>query len=75
MPGGVFGNALVLGEVSAALGAPMEPRLPPVGGAVLTAARRAGWDVGPAFVARLAVSLSQEADTFQQDAVNTDLNT
>ncbi|MEO8240871.1 MAG: BadF/BadG/BcrA/BcrD ATPase family protein [bacterium] len=55
--GGVFANGDVLGHVTAELGPPVAPRLPPVGGAVLAAARKAGWDTGPAFVATLVTTL------------------
>jgi hypothetical protein len=39
--------------------APTPPILPPVGGAVLVAARDAGWDTGGEFVATLARSLRE----------------
>ena len=59
--GGVLGNASLRNMVADALGVePVAPVLPPVGGAVLAAARAAGWDVGPGFVTNLAGSLGQE---------------
>ena len=58
--GGVLGNPVVRAGLEARLGlAPTPPMLPPVGGAVLVAARDAGWDTGAEFVATLARSLSE----------------
>jgi glucosamine kinase len=58
--GGVLGNPVVRGALEARLGLePVPPILPPVGGAVLVAARDAGWDTGAEFVATLARSLSE----------------
>ena len=58
--GGVLGNRAVRGLLEARLGvAPTPPILPPVGGAVLVAARDAGWDTGAEFVATLARSLRE----------------
>ncbi len=59
--GGVFRSACLLGEVTAAMGTqPLAPRLPPVGGAVLAAARRAGWRVDDRFITTLAGSLARK---------------
>ena len=59
--GGVFRSTHVRDAVTAAMGRPpLAPRLPPVGGAVLVAARRAGWQVDDRFIATLAVSLAQK---------------
>ena len=56
--GGVLGNPVVRGMIEARLGVePASPVLPPVGGAVLVAARDAGWDTGVEFQATLARSL------------------
>ena len=61
--GGVLGNASVRNMVADALGCePVAPVLPPVGGAVLAAARAAGWDVGDEFQGRLARSLRDAAE-------------
>jgi N-acetylglucosamine kinase len=58
--GGVLGNPVVRGALGERLGVePVPPILPPVGGAVLVAARDAGWDTGAEFVATLARSLSE----------------
>lgn len=58
--GGVFANEAILGGVTRRLGsAPVEPALPPIGGAVLRAARLGGWDTDAAFVRRLKSSLQQ----------------
>lgn len=56
--GGVFNAAAVLDRMTVRLGtSPSSPRLPPVGGAVLRAARLAGWAVDDAWVNRLGESL------------------
>jgi glucosamine kinase len=58
--GGVMGNAAVRGMIAARLGvAPVAPILPPVGGAVLVAARDAGWETGGEFQATLVRSLAE----------------
>ena len=60
--GGVLGNLTLRNMVAEALGAePTAPLLPPVGGAVLAAARAGGWDVGSEFVGQLAGSLRDAA--------------
>ena len=60
--GGVLGNLSLRNMVADALGVePVEPVLPPVGGAVLAAAKAAGWDVGTEFMGQLALSLQQAA--------------
>jgi glucosamine kinase len=54
---------LVRHTVAQATGrAPVPPILPPVGGAVLLAARAAGWDIGPGFISTLRATLS-DAET------------
>ncbi len=56
--GGVFNDATVTRTVAAQMGAlPVPARFPPVGGAVLVAARQAGWTVDDAFTHRLNLSL------------------
>lgn len=58
--GGVFRSNVVRGAVTDAMGRPpLAPRLPPVGGALLVAARRAGWLVDDRFIATLAASLAE----------------
>ncbi|MBS1165262.1 MAG: hypothetical protein H6R00_1287 [Proteobacteria bacterium] len=56
--GGVFNAAVVPDHMATRLGAlPSTPRLPPVGGAALRAARLAGWAVDDAWVDRLDAAL------------------
>lgn len=56
--GGVFNNPYILEGVKQRLdSAPIEPALPPIGGALLRAARLAGWETGAAFNQRLKTSL------------------
>lgn len=56
--GGVMADAVVLASLTQAMGCtPALPVLPPVGGALLLAARSAGWDTGPEFTARLKAAL------------------
>jgi N-acetylglucosamine kinase len=56
--GGVFTNAAILDGVCRRVGSlPVDPVLPPIGGAVLHAARLAGWPVNTAFIGRLKASL------------------
>lgn len=57
--GGLFGGAALRRHMRARLGAPRPPELPPVGGAILEAARRAGWTTDAAWRARLAASLAE----------------
>lgn len=60
--GGVFSDARLRRAVTAELGTqPVPPRLPPVGGAVLSAAKAAGWTVDETFIEKLARSLSSES--------------
>ena len=59
--GGVFASDHLRARVTAAMGAlPLAPRLPPVGGAVLAAARRVGWVTDAAFITTLAASLAEK---------------
>jgi N-acetylglucosamine kinase len=56
--GGVMANPTVLATVTAAMGSPpVPPVLPPVGGAVLAAAKAAGWATGSTFLHRLKQEL------------------
>jgi glucosamine kinase len=56
--GGVMADPTVRTTLTAAMGRPpMPPILPPVGGAVLAAAKAAGWDTGPTFLDRLRQGL------------------
>jgi N-acetylglucosamine kinase len=65
--GGVFGNAAILDGVKKRLGtAPVEPILPPIGGAVLHAARLAGWNTDAAFIGRLQASLQNSVQSKTQ---------
>jgi hypothetical protein len=41
---------------------PLPPRLPPIGGALLIAARRAGWAADGAWIDRLAAALASHPD-------------
>ncbi len=56
--GGVFTSAAVMRGMVAGLGPPAPPQLPPVGGAILEAARRSGWTTDAAWRNRLAAALS-----------------
>lgn len=56
--GGVMADPTVLATLTAAMGTPpMDPALPPVGGAVLAAAKAAGWTTGSTFLNRLKQEL------------------
>lgn len=56
--GGVFASPTFLAAVTENLGtAPVAPRLPPIGGALLRAAQRAGWPIDEAWIDRLATAL------------------
>lgn len=56
--GGVFNAAAILDQMTVRLGtSPSSPRLPPVGGAALRAARLAGWAVNDAWIDRLGTAL------------------
>ena len=58
--GGVFQNEYLRDRVASRLaGPPIPPRLPPLGGGLLLAARAAGWPIDSAFLSRLATSLRQ----------------
>lgn len=58
--GGVTSNRQVLARIAERVGCDPQPcRLPPVGGALLRAARLAGWQVDEAWVDRVALTLPQ----------------
>jgi glucosamine kinase len=58
--GGVMNDPTVMAALTKAMGNPPQtPVLPPVGGAVLAAAKIAGWPVDAPFIARLKSDLSQ----------------
>ncbi len=58
--GSVFADPIVAAEVARLFGSdPVPCQLPPVGGAALDAARRAGWEVGPDWLSGLRSSLNQ----------------
>lgn len=59
--GGVMQDATVMAGLTAALGPPVPPVLPPVGGAALAAAAAAGWQIGPQFIATLQTDLIKSA--------------
>ncbi len=56
--GGVFNSASIKRRMIDRLGPPVAPRLPPVGGAILEAARRSGWATEAGWRDRLAASLA-----------------
>ena len=59
--GGVFSDPVLRQTVAAQLGSePVRPGLPPVGGALLLAARTAGWTVDAKFTQRLNASLTSK---------------
>ncbi|MEF2071629.1 N-acetylglucosamine kinase [Consotaella aegiceratis] len=69
--GGTFRSQALLRAVADRLGrAPVEPRLPPIGGTLLVAARHLDWPVPPAWIERLAASIAASpamAEAPQQD--------
>lgn len=56
--GGVFQSTLMRGLVSKSLGQPAVAALSPLGGALLAAARLAGWQTGPDWMQRLGHNLA-----------------
>jgi N-acetylglucosamine kinase len=65
--GGVFGNLAVLDGVRKRVGtAPVDPVLPPIGGALLHAARLAGWKIDAEFVGRLKFSMQGSVQSTTQ---------
>ena len=67
--GGSFASRILLDAVTARIGRPpVPPRLPPIGGALLTAAMTLGWPIDTAFVEQLAVAThAAMADLKQQE--------
>ncbi|WP_426033893.1 N-acetylglucosamine kinase [Cypionkella sp. TWP1-2-1b2] len=59
--GGVMQDATLMAALTVALGRPVPPVLPPVGGAALAAAKAAGWAIGPEFIATLQTELTKSA--------------
>ncbi|MBF0887833.1 N-acetylglucosamine kinase [Gluconobacter cadivus] len=55
--GGTFQSRSLRESVAVRHGTPVPPRLPPVGGGLLSAARLAGWDVDDAWIERVSVAL------------------
>lgn len=56
--GGSFASPALKAAMTARLGAPVAPALPPIGGALWRAAKMAGWPIDAAWIARLAASLA-----------------
>jgi glucosamine kinase len=60
--GGVFASPRMLNRLAAKLGrAPLSPRLPPIGGALLRAARDLDWPVDEVWIERLGASIAKHA--------------
>lgn len=55
--GSVFKSRLLRDTLTDLCGTPQPPRLPPVGGGIVQAARLAGWPIDAAWIARLAHAL------------------
>jgi glucosamine kinase len=61
--GSVFKSRTVMARVADRLGTPPRPpRLPPVGGALMRAARRAGWAIDETWIERLGRALLSDQD-------------
>jgi N-acetylglucosamine kinase-like BadF-type ATPase len=61
--GGTFRSLLLLDAVARRIGRPpLPPRLPPIGGALLRAARRAGWAPNAGWIDRLAAAIADHPD-------------
>jgi N-acetylglucosamine kinase len=58
--GGVFASPSLRAAMTAQLGSPVPPVLPPIGGALTRAAALAGWPVTPDWTASLARSLASQ---------------
>lgn len=58
--GGTLRSPILRENLSQLLGAPLVPRLPPIGGAVLVAAQLAGWHVNEGFVDTLSLALERQ---------------
>ncbi|MBL0931242.1 MAG: N-acetylglucosamine kinase [Alphaproteobacteria bacterium] len=57
--GGSFASPALKAAMTARLGKPMPPALPPIGGALWRAAKLDGWPIDAAWIARLAASLAE----------------
>nr|WP_298795713.1 BadF/BadG/BcrA/BcrD ATPase family protein [uncultured Acetobacter sp.] len=55
--GSVFKSRLLLSTLTETCGAPQPPRLPPVGGGLVQAAKLAGWQIDAAWITQLAHAL------------------
>ncbi|MBS1064161.1 N-acetylglucosamine kinase [Gluconobacter wancherniae] len=55
--GGTFQSSFLRGVITARHGSPVQPRLPPVGGGLLNAARLAGWNPDDAWIDRTSQAL------------------
>lgn len=58
--GSVFKSPLLRTTLADLCGAPQPPRLPPVGGGIVQAARLAGWTIDDAWITRLAHALDTQ---------------
>lgn len=60
--GGVFNSPYLLKKLQERLSyAPLPPRLPPIGGALLRAAQNAGWTTNDDWISKLAISIEEKA--------------
>lgn len=60
--GGTLKSPVLLAALESRVGRPpLPPRLPPIGGALLHAARQAGWTADNAWIDRLAASIAENA--------------
>ena len=70
--GGAFASRELLDAVTERIGRPpVPPRLPPIGGALLVAAKTLGWPVDAAFIERLAASSSAATAMVEQEKPTT----
>ncbi|MHA3914401.1 N-acetylglucosamine kinase [Halovulum sp. GXIMD14793] len=68
--GGVFNAGPVLDQLTVLMGtSPAPPVLPPIGGALLDAAQRAGWTITHDWVAALAANLAAQANRHALKAI------
>ncbi|ASJ73716.1 N-acetylglucosamine kinase [Granulosicoccus antarcticus] len=62
--GGVFNSPYIVERLQERLSsAPLLPRLPPIGGALLQASHKAGWSIDDAWISQLALSLEARLKT------------
>lgn len=70
--GGTFGGRLLLDEVAKRIGRPpVAPRLPPIGGALLAAAKLANWTIDDLWIERLKSALANMSDDQIQPQLTT----